>query len=567
MEKEKVSKIPKAPSYQYIAGPTDSNGQSSFKDQTSSYGLANLKAIRTYAIDFNHDGFVDIVTLSDFYSFPLFFKYNPKKLKFEKLDYNPLGAKYRASFLNFVDLNGDEINDLILSSFTTGGYAISGPVQVFHGKLVNKKIVYQLQKGIFPFGKKESTGLSLVDFNLDGLVDIFQANWVTAGKDKRGVPNNLFFAKRVKKGKQLKLGYLDFSYLLKDESKVDENSKEQLNARPTMGSSTCDFNRDGYPDILTSNTNGLRNKLWLNTPKNNQVKFLDLGESSQFAEDLIGVRSTGKAGATFFAGCSDINGDGIFDILVGELGHSYDPEYKDKTSILIGKKGKAVKFDRKEFPVINRAGSWNRADRRGIWVDLNGDTLLDLILVNTGYPPHTRLEVYLQTESGFQEKGKELGIDILNPSGTTILDVNRDGRPDILTGQSRVRAPALKNQLYLFINQEKKGQGVHFYLKGDKSNKNAIGSITKVVTNKKVHLFYHEASFGAFPSQNQWGHFFSLGEGEKILSATVNWPYKTPNGVLKKEYNLKGVPIKNSFTLCETGETLLSNTAKCKSSF
>ena len=90
-----------------IAGPTQNSLTNDFQDQTTKYGLDDIKASNLYAIDFNNDGFSDLVVLPDHYSIPSFYAFQIHSSRFEKLSYNPLPEVIRGSYLSFLDFNKD----------------------------------------------------------------------------------------------------------------------------------------------------------------------------------------------------------------------------------------------------------------------------------------------------------------------------------------------------------------------------------------------------------------------------------------------------------------------------
>ena len=82
------------------------------------------------------------------------------------------------------------------------------------------------------------------------------------------------------------------------------------------------------------------------------------------------------------------------------------------------------------------------SSRRGSWVDFNNDGLLDLLVDNSGFPPHSKLIMFYQNEDhSFEDQSVQLGVDITNPLNTTILDFNRDGKMDFITFQTDTRNP------------------------------------------------------------------------------------------------------------------------------
>jgi hypothetical protein len=76
---------------------------------------------------------------------------------------------------------------------------------------------------------------------------------------------------------------------------------------------------------------------------------------------------------------------------------------------------------------------------------------------NSGFPPYSRLVLFEQDENhSFFNISTNAGIDIVNPTGTVVLDINKDGAPDILTSQNNIRNSDIPPRLFLFQNTLKK---------------------------------------------------------------------------------------------------------------
>ena len=171
--------------------------------------------------------------------------------------------------------------------------------------------------------------------------------------------------------------------------------------------------------------------------------------------------------------------------------------------------------------------NWNQGDRRAFFFDYNFDGLLDLIVENSGFPPSSRLVLFKQQkDNSFSEVSKFAGIDVVNPSGTIMLDVNIDGKMDLITGQTDVRDNTLKKRIYLFENRvEWEGRrSLRIFLRGKNANVQGIGAMVLMKTSKGIRRHWVEYSHGGLPSQNEEGIYFGLEKGEKIDSAVIRWP-------------------------------------------
>ena len=529
-----------------------------FIDKTEEYGLKDVKAVHLYAVDVDGDGFTDLITLEDFYAAPKFYFFNPKTHKFV-LGPSPFDSVVRGSYLNFVDLNHDGIYDVIVGTLNQKTEITQYPARVFQGIIENKKLHYK-ELSPLPTGLMPTASIVALDYDLDGELDLFLANWFSyKDKSPKPVPDLLL------KGNGF--NFTDSSNSLRDEYDYNKTEKAYSNATPTFGASVCDIDKNGFPDILTSNSNGYYNKLWLNLEGKN---FVDYGLESGYAADEDGAKETHGGGNSFFSLCGDYNNDGIVDIVIGNLSRDSDTESRDKSSILSGsKKTFPPKFIRSDFIHAGQTPKWSEGNHRGVWIDYNLDGLNDLIIDNSGFPPDSRLVFFEQAaDHAYDDKSRELGVNVMNPSGTVTLDVNQDGVMDFITGQSQTRAGDINNRIYLFENQTKRnGRGsVRFHLQGKNSNYHGISSSVMLTTDKITRFFNVEYNSGSLPSQNEEGAYFAFNK-ERPLSVEVRWSYAQPDRLgrlvpLVKKYNLEKLKLKGThheLNLCEDGRVLARN--------
>ncbi len=546
-------------------GPTIS-GEARFIDKTNDYGLSNLIAVAFNAIDLNFDGYTDLVILPTYYSRPKFLIWNKSSAKFEVWDHDPLPLDFKASFMLLYDLNKDSIPDLLSGVLNQRSEVGQTPLKLYLGKMKNGKIHFTEQIDAFSRVIEPTSSISLIDFDLDGWVDLFISNWFE-NKNNQYTPVH----DRLLKNNQGK--FQDVTFSLKGESVKSSDQLFPPNARPTYGASTCDIDQNGWPDIMTVSSSGHKNKLWMNLKEatTGERFFEDLGEVSNYASDPDGNLIPTGGGRTFFSACTDYNDDGLMDVFLGELSHAYDNESVDRSSILTGTRETYPPFFmRTEYISDANSESWNQGDRRGVWLDYNVDGRVDILVDNSGFPPHSRLVLFEQDEThAFINVASQSGLDVVNPSGSIVLDINRDGLPDILTSQNNIRQSDIKPRLYLFENKTKRiGQKtIKIHLNGIKSNTDALGAMVMLYTqskNKKiVQRRWVEYSQGGLPSQNEGGVHFGVSSGVDIVGAKVKWPYLRKNGfstgvVLEKLYSLKNISNKEhiEITLCEDGKIL-----------
>lgn len=546
-------------------GPTLKEG-GTFLDKTEDYGLSGLYAVTFNAVDLNFDGYTDLVILPTYYSRPKFYIWKPALKKYEEWKHDPLPKDFKASFMLFYDLNKDKIPDLVAGVLNQRSEVSQVPLKLYVGNMWSGKLEFTEDPKAFNLPVEPTSSLSVVDYNLDGWPDIFVSNWF---ENKNG--QYLPVADRLLKNSKGK--FEDVTPVLRNEADKTSNHLYPPNAKPTYGSSTCDVDQNGFPDIMTVSSSGHKNKLWMNNkePGTGERFYEDLGAVTNYASDPDGSLIPTGGGRSFFSACTDYNDDGIMDIFLGELSHAYDNESVDRSSILTGSKETYPPyFLRTEYLSDATSESWNQGDRRGMWFDYNIDGRVDMLVDNSGFPPYSRLVVFEQDETkAFLNVAPQLGVDIVNPAGTIVLDVNKDGLPDILTSQNNIRKSEIAPRLYLFQNNTKSigRRAIKVHLSGIKSNTDGIGAMVMLYTqtkNKKiVQRRWVEYTQGGLPSQNESGVHFGVGEGVQVVGLKVRWPFLRKTGfssgeVLEKMYSLKNFP-ENKFleiTVCEDGKIL-----------
>jgi hypothetical protein len=546
-----------------IPGPTASKQNSNFLDFTEKWGLAGIKAISLYAVDFNGDGYTDLVSIPSYYGIAHFYQYDPIKKKFKGVD-SPLPKDVRASFLIFFDRNNDGLEDVIAGTLNQKTQLSLRPLRLFMATKTKNGVSYRERTKVFPKDNLPTASLGLIDFDLDGDLDLFQANWYkTVGNEQtRPLPDRLLL-----NDKGL---YKNVGNLLGGEYRQNKN-RQYVNARPTFGASICDMNQDGYADILTSSSSGFGNKLWINlyNEKTKFREFVDYAPEFKTASDNQGAWSKTGGGNSFFSLCGDYNNDGIMDLVLGEQWHPYDSENRDRSSFLTGSSHtRSLKFIRTEFfKVGDEEARRSHSHRRGVWIDYNNDGLTDLLVDDSGHPPDSRLMLLEQHQDhSFSGVGKASGIDILNPSGTIVLDVDRDGRLDVISGQTTLRNDRIENRLYAFknVSDVKGNNSVRFFLKGQKSNIHGIGSTVLLRAGSHKQRKWVSYSYGHMPSQNERGLHFGLGKRTPD-HVEVLWPGNKGKALVKK-YSLKSLKLKGhqDLTLCENGRMIKGRKGVCR---
>ncbi len=437
-----------------------------FTDLALESNLKTAPAQRVAFVDLNGDGWLDCVLRSK--TTRLFLNRGTSASpRFEehtersRLDSDGSEDKERkANVLIFADIDNDGDSD-----------AFSGIYSDIHNPkwkgdpTIASAIFLNDGKGVFE--KKTDSGVdshpattcaaTFLDFDNDGCIDLFVGNWykqygasleACTSRLYRGLGNGRFEDVTEKMGMA-----------------TPEQPGNRRAARPVYGAGCCDYNNDGFQDILVCAYGRQWNVLWENRKGK---RFVDAAERTGFDGDAIDhgrypawlndyLKESGRParndeapfrsnGNTFSVACSDYDCDGDIDLFLGEITHGWAGESSDLTSLLINRGPKSgFAFLRRPDAAPRKHADpdrWNQGDMHVAWLDFDNDGFLDLLISSGDYPDGQHLRLFRQ-KSGhvFEDVTEACGFDWESSSGISIGDYDRDGDLDILAGKSWMRMP------------------------------------------------------------------------------------------------------------------------------
>jgi hypothetical protein len=443
--------------------------------------------------DVNNDGYYDLLfVLGDTKSMTLLINIKGQYFEDKSTEYRLENYSFRASSPHFFNLDNDEFIDFVIGS-------VDGtPPKVF--KNINGKSFAEIKNESFESLKGKNTiNISSVDFNNDGLQDLFFTHWLENF-------NNDHFWENKGNG----------SFMSMD-SKLDfYNPHKDLDYIHTAN--FLDINKDGYSDLLLSSDFGT-SQVWLNRYG---IRFIH--QKQYQLDDENGMGST----------IADFDNDGHYDwfvtsvfdddgVLEGNWGGSGNKLYK-------GTNSEVFKEEAKNFGLENASWGWATT-----FADINNDGYQDLIVVN-GWPQgskqfkNDKLKVFISDKGTyFNDYSEQYGIsDTLQGRGVTCVDIDNNGLLDIIISNYRGPVKLYKN----FINNNY--HYVKFNLWESKSNPFGFGSEIELFSNSKKQK-QRVSNASNYVSQNPNQIHFGLGELEVIDSVYITWSDKS----ISKYYNLK----------------------------
>ena len=411
-----------------------------------------------------------------------------------------------------------------------------------------------------------NTGAVLFDYDRDGILDLYVANWyveypyLTAQQNElyRGHGDGSFSRVTAEAGVAQREGY-----------------GEHDQRKPAYGVSHCDIDLDGWQDILVANYGRQWNDLWHNA---GDGTFSNIGQSSNFdgddntdftdnefyrchcvtypdecppdipdphpstncmargwpAEDEMPFRLNGN---TFAAYCGDTDGDLDMDVLLIEIAHGWAGASSDKSQLLRndGPAGAGLVFSRiapadSGIQREHEGVGWNEGDVFGGLFDYDNDADLDVV-IGAGAYPEDHLLLYKQIDGHrFVDASRAAGVDVANPHSPVFVDYDRDGDLDLLTGVGSGRyTPWDKNHLFLYENQlGELNNWTRIHLRGagppDGANHFGVGAIVKVTAGDLTQVCQIKSAEGRYGSQGKWAAHFGLGHHCEDLTIEVQWP-------------------------------------------
>jgi RHS repeat-associated protein len=302
------------------------------------------------------------------------------------------------------DLNGDGNVDLIKTVES----------------LDTRESVYQFYKNegdsfndysgdyIPPFIKLEGSmvfdkGSRLVDLNGDGKLDVIRGDDEENEKEVY-INSNLSFSQDDTWSNS------DFPYF------SAENNED-------LGSRIVDVDGDGLPDIIQSRNNS--ETVYINNGDSfSQDATWSNSDIPEFVDDGV------DQGARFL----DINGDGLQDIIKRSSG--------DDLEVYINK-GESFEYSIQwsNNPTIPSFARFNGEDNGTRILDINSDGLPDIIEGDDGmFQVYVNMGNYLYDGSGSGWDTPDTGLSFIyngEDQGLRVVDLNRDGLPDLIHGTIR----------------------------------------------------------------------------------------------------------------------------------
>jgi len=516
-----------------------------YVDVTDSFGLGDRHESRVAWGDYNNDGYQDLLLNGS-----VLFR-NDSGNGFTKVT-DSVGltdAKGRGGL--FADFNNDGWLDLYVAAGEGGArfYKNEGTDTAFLGGKpclypTRVKFIELSDRAGGPDSKSPTEGAGFADFDNDGWVDLYCANYENWEKHEY-YPDQLF---------QNQHGY----FADVTGSSLLPTPYSEITPQAGRGVNWGDFNNDGYQDCYVSNYRLCENFLWVN---NHDSTFTNLAGQLGVAGD----EANGWYGHTIGSEWGDYDNDGDLDLFCGNLAHPRYIEFSNRSMLYDNSLGTSPASPSSlvsspssllspPFHDVRAASGirYEETHSDPAWADVDNDGDLDLYITSiyegrrsflylNGMEPVTPREARSDDSRGLSGTGRDSstslrsarndngvgfhevtwlsGTRVFNGWGCAFADFDNDGDQDLVVGSgSGVR---------LFRNDTRNGNNwLEVRVIGRTANRAGIGARVTVTQGKNRQIREVEGGKGTM-SQNSLVQHFGLGRSDTPVTVEVRFGPKS----------------------------------------
>ena len=373
-------------------------------------------------------------------------------------------------------------------------------------------------------------GCAFLDYDRDGRLDLFAANYIDFDLASTAVPESGLCRYKgipVACGPPGLPGGRNVLYHNAGDGTFEDVSERAGITRASgtygLGVSTLDFNGDGWVDLYVANDSN-PSALYLN---NADGTFKDIAVAAGCAYSQDGKPQAGMGVAV-----GDYDRNGTVDL--------FKTNFAGDTSTLYANDGKGSCEDRTFAGGIGLNTRWLGW---GVgFLDLDNNGWLDLFIVNGHvYPEVQRVQteagykqrkiVYRNLANGrFEDVSERLGPPVTTPAagrGAAFADLDNDGDIDVVVNNVHAEPDLFR------LDSPPGSHWTTLKLIGTRSNRSAIGARVRLFSSDGMQL-QEVRGGGSYFSQNDLRVHFGLGRSAVMERIEIRWP----NGLEEQWKNL-----------------------------
>jgi enediyne biosynthesis protein E4 len=422
---------------------------------------------------------------------------------------------------------------------------------------------------ISPEEEWSTSAAAFIDYDLDGIIDLWEGNWYYQYGYLNGLQDRLYRGN----------GDGTFTDVTVEAglATTDSGFDNFTNHRPTFGVTACDIDGDGDGDLLSSSYGRQLNQLFLNL---GDGTFLNVADAVGFSADANQDFSDNQfyacychafggdcdpmppspaiqcqsnywsdndaklwrnGGNTFSTVCADVDNDLDLDLYNAEIVHWHIGQSSDPSQILLNDPAQTPygwafnRPGREATGLIRpRTGGWNEGDIYAAIFDADSDGWPEIFQPSSDYPD-THGWLFRNLGDGtFEDVDEQFvsGLSLDRIGGITIADFDRDGDLDSVVAFSTMRCDGAcefdKPVVRMYINTlngRANWSSIRLVGKGaGGANAAGIGARIVITANGLSQVREIGGGYGHMGMQNGLEAHFGLGENCTIEKLEIHWP-------------------------------------------